>query len=206
MRSKLADHRFCLGEPPSRERPRRFRATSPRTCRDPSGSIDLDPSRICLVPRIMFMLCSHLPYASTALVRPGTDPSQFMATLFESAASMPARPSPASRPRKSDAIESKRLLNWPFDGIHIEPPKFSMPVRTSDGHFLARGLPRAGHYLCAFQSKHRSRSTSHSEPAMPIVKARVHDPRRVRASPDGAYRQGRDPNRRKGRYGGERFA
>src|SRR5437016_13582425 len=113
------------------------------------------------------------PYASTALVRPGPDPSQFMATLFESAASMPARPSPASRPRKSDAIESKRLLNWPFDGIHIEPPKFSMPVRTSDGHFLARGLPRAGHYLCAFQSKHRSLSTSHSEPAMPIVKARA---------------------------------
>src|SRR5437762_1317112 len=103
------------------------------------------------------------------------DPEQIhlMATLFESAASMPARPSPASRPRKSDAIESKRLLNWPFDGIHIEPPKFSMPVRTSDGHFLARGLPRAGHYLCAFQSKHRSLSTSHSEPAMPIVKARA---------------------------------
>src|SRR5215813_2000764 len=44
MRSKLADHRSCLDELPSRKKPRRFRATSPRTCRDPSGSIDLDPS------------------------------------------------------------------------------------------------------------------------------------------------------------------
>ena len=30
-----------------------------------------------------------------------------------------------------------------------------------------------GHYLCAFQNKHRSASTSHSGPTMPIMKARA---------------------------------
>src|SRR6516225_98322 len=44
MRPTLADHRSYLDEPPSRETPCRLRATSLRTCRDPSGSIDLDPS------------------------------------------------------------------------------------------------------------------------------------------------------------------
>src|SRR5215472_15387260 len=44
MRPTLADHRSCLDGPWNRETPCRFRATSPRTCRDPSGSIDLDPS------------------------------------------------------------------------------------------------------------------------------------------------------------------
>jgi hypothetical protein len=39
---------------------------------------------------------------------------------------------------------------------------------------------------------------------MPTAKGpRDHDPRRVRTSPDRACRQSRDPQRRKGRYGGE---
>ena len=48
----------CLGEPPNRERPYRFRATSPRTCCDPSGSIDLDPLDFPGLGAV-FTLCSN---------------------------------------------------------------------------------------------------------------------------------------------------
>src|SRR5262249_45501336 len=52
-RSRLAAYHYGLDEPPSGETACRFRATSPRTCRDPSGSIDRDlrPIPMPLLPR-----------------------------------------------------------------------------------------------------------------------------------------------------------
>jgi hypothetical protein len=55
---QIAVHRYGLDERPSRETQYRFRSTSPRTCRDPSGSID-STHPICLDSRILFTLCSQ---------------------------------------------------------------------------------------------------------------------------------------------------
>ena len=68
-------------------------------------------------------------------------------------------------------------------------------------------LPRAGHDFCAFQMQTATRFTSDSRVSHASRDGpRVHDTWRVRASPDRACRQGRDPYRRKGRDGGERLA
>src|SRR6516165_6290603 len=74
MRPKLADHRYHLGEPPSRETPCRFRATSPRTCRDPSESIDLDPSDLpAIIVHVMFSRSSDSLNAGCAIALPRND-------------------------------------------------------------------------------------------------------------------------------------
>jgi hypothetical protein len=64
--STLPAHRGSLDERLSRERPCRFRATSPRTCRDPSGSIDLDPSDLPGLKNIVHVMFSRSRGASNA--------------------------------------------------------------------------------------------------------------------------------------------
>ena len=68
-------------------------------------------------------------------------------------------------------------------------------------------LPRAGHDFRTFKLQTTARFTYDSRFQHALCKGPcVHDPRRVRASPDRACRQSRDPHRRKGRDGGERLA
>jgi hypothetical protein len=83
------------------------------------------------------------------------------------------------------------------------PPRFAGRVpRGPDTR-----LPCGGHDLRVFQMQTPIRSTSdsgvtHANCESPCV----HDPRRVRASPDRTCRQSRGPHRRKGRDGGECMA
>ena len=69
-------------------------------------------------------------------------------------------------------------------------------------------LPLAGHDLCTFQMQHRPGPTMAPSQLLNAncEDSCIHDPRRVRASPSRACRQGGDPHRRKGRNGGERLA